>query len=131
MRLSLGPDLEAAREAALAEVDAEAARRRAALGGDTVAHALKRAEAARLLAGTPGAATAWAYPMLSAEVGITASTLQGVAEVVSRSADDWTVRLARIEAARLAAKRAARAAADTPTLREALAAYLTGVKGPS
>ncbi|WP_414901206.1 hypothetical protein [Rhizobium cremeum] len=53
------------------------------------------------------------YPMLSAEVGITAATLTGVAEVVSAAYEAWLSIGARIESTRLGAK-AAIDAAKTP-----------------
>lgn len=61
------------------------------------------------------------YPLLAAEIGITASTLVGVAQVVATANAQWLQIGAAIEAARLSAKKAiseaqsveeARAAAD-------------------
>lgn len=52
------------------------------------------------------------YPLLAAEVGITAPTLAGVALVVSQAYAQWAVIGAAIEAARLGAKSAVDAATD-------------------
>lgn len=56
------------------------------------------------------------YPLLAAEVGITASTLAGVALVVSQAYAQWAVIGAAIEAARLGAKSAVDAATDAPAV---------------
>jgi len=59
------------------------------------------------------------YPLLAAEVGITASTLAGVAMVVSQANAQWAVIGAAIEAARLGAKSAVDAAADITAVHAA------------
>ncbi|MFC3074702.1 hypothetical protein [Shinella pollutisoli] len=59
------------------------------------------------------------YPLLAGEIGITAETLTGVAEVVSAAYGQWLVVGALIEAARLGAKAAVEAAT---TAEEAKAA---------
>ncbi|WPE19973.1 hypothetical protein [Shinella zoogloeoides] len=56
------------------------------------------------------------YPLLAAEVGITASTLAGVALAVSQAYAQWAVIGAAIEAARLGAKAAVDAAIDAPAV---------------
>lgn len=116
MRFDLGPDLGAAREAALAEVDACAGKRVEALGGTTAAHRLKRAEAARAIeeCGTIGLL----YPVLAAEAVATGQTIQEVARSVQERADTWLVSLAKIEGRRIATKAAIRAATSHPAIRE-------------
>ncbi|MCJ7996052.1 hypothetical protein J5N58_16665 [Rhizobium cremeum] len=59
------------------------------------------------------------YPMLAAEIGITAATLEGVAQVVNAAYEVWLSIGAQIEAARLSAKNAINAA---QTAEEAKAA---------
>ncbi len=61
------------------------------------------------------------YPMLSAEIGITAATLAGVAEVVNAAYEAWLMIGARIEAARLGAKAAIDAATTAEDARTAAA----------
>lgn len=121
MRFDLGPDLTAAREAALAEVDACAAGRVAALGGNTTAHALKRAEAERAIEEGSGFATL--YPVLAAEAMATNQSIQEVARVVMERTDAWRASLAKIEARRIATKAQIRAASSHAAIREIVAAH--------
>lgn len=118
MRFDLGPDLAAAREAALAAVDKLARLRADALGGETPAHAAKREEAERMIREAalrePDPSD---YPMLDAEIGITAASLIEVAGVVHSRAAAWRKALAVIEAERLAAKAAIRAATSHLAIR--------------
>lgn len=116
MRFDLGSSLTAAREAALAEVDACAAARVTALGGTTTAHALKRAEAERAVEEGSGFATL--YPVLAAEAMATGQTIQEVARSVLERADAWRAALAKIEGHRIATKAAIRAATSHPAIRE-------------
>jgi hypothetical protein len=59
------------------------------------------------------------YPLLAAEIGITASTLVGVAQVVATANAQWLQIGAAIEAARLSAKKAI---SEAETVEEAQAA---------
>lgn len=121
MRFDLGHGLEAARQAALAEVDRVSRDRAAALGGDTPAHAAKREEAERFC--KDRAAIDSYYPMLAAEVGITADTLMLVALVVDERGRNWKFKLGQIEAARLGAKSAIRSADSHPAIRAIVTAF--------
>ncbi|MEI6161482.1 MAG: hypothetical protein WCP77_16725 [Roseococcus sp.] len=124
MLFKLGPGLEQARAQALAEVDRIAASRVAALGGSSPAHALKRDEATAYAAlWSPDPAS---FPLLSAEVGITAPDLRGVARLVETKAAEWRLALAGIEAQRIAAKARLRAASTAPALREILHDFTHG-----
>ena len=60
-----------------------------------------------------------AYPLLAAEVGITAPTLAEVGAAVRVMASDWIAAAAAIEAVRLRAKTAIAAAATPPAIRAA------------
>lgn len=107
-------DLAQAKRAAIAHVDATAERARLMWitpgAGQSLVYALKREEAARF-ADDPDPDPA-AYPMLSAEVGITAETIGEVAAVVAATSNMWIAIAAAIETLRLSAK-AAIAAAET------------------
>lgn len=85
--------------------------------GQSLTYAEKAAQAQQCLAAeNPAPAD---YPLLAAEVGITAQTLTGVAETVATAYGQWMTVGALIEAARLGAKAAVDAA---PTEQEAKAA---------
>jgi hypothetical protein len=118
MRFDLGPDLATARAAALDEVDRRAAARAAALGGDTAAHRLKRAEAERAV--EEGGGVGLLYPVLAAEAAATHQTIQEVARVVLERAEAWSLSLAKIEAERVASKARIRAAPSHRELRRIL-----------
>lgn len=76
--------------------------------GQAMAYLQKAAEAAACLADTdPGPAD---YPLLAAEIGITAETLVGVATIVHAQHQAWRNIGGQIEAARLAGKAAIDAA---------------------
>ncbi len=66
------------------------------------------------------------YPMLAAEIGITASTLVGVAEIVAAAYNQWLVIGSTIEATR----RAANVAIEAAETREAVQAILDGFAFP-
>lgn len=124
MRFDLGHGLEAARQAALAEVDRQARDLAAALGGDTPAHAAKREEAERFFKDRADRAPIDAdYPMLAAEVGITAGTLLLVALLVEERGRNWKFHLGQIEAARLGAKSAIRSADSHAAIRAIVTAF--------
>lgn len=121
MRLDLGPGLEALRAQALAQIDrqAEATRLRHITpgAGQALTYERKRAEAEAL--GRDPAPTAEAYPFLAAEIGITADTLSGVAQLVQQRAADWTRIATAIELARLGAKQRVQNATTPREIRQA------------
>lgn len=101
-------DLASAKAAAIKHVDTTAERARWAWitpgAGQALVYALKREEAQRF-ADDPEPDPA-DYPMLSAEVGITAETIEEVAVTVAAIATAWVQVAAAIETLRLAAKAA-------------------------
>lgn len=78
----------------------------------------QKAEEARLCLNTT-APDAEEYPLLAAEIGITATTLIGVAQVVATANAQWLQIGAAIERARLGAKAAIDAAATVEAAKEA------------
>lgn len=81
--------------------------------GQDAVYLMKQAEAeACLAAAAVGTVSSGAYPMLEAEVGITAADVVAVARAVAAKAAAWRTLSAAIEARRLAAKAAVLAAAD-------------------
>lgn len=87
--------------------------------GQAMTYMQKADEASRYLAaGNPDAS---GYPLLSAEVGITAPTLQEVAQVVHAAYSQWQVIGAAIEAARLFVKAAIDEATDSAAAQAAAA----------
>lgn len=114
-------DLDQVKADLIAQIDAEAERARLAHitggAGQAMTYSQKAAEAKAFLADSePDAAN---YPLLSAEVGITAPTLAGVAAVVAAEHAAWTVTGAQIEALRLGAKAAIAAADDADAVHAA------------
>lgn len=81
--------------------------------GQALTYQHKAAEALRYLQ----SAGAGDYPLLSAEIGITGTTLADVAAVVHGAYQAWLAIGAQIEAARLAAKAAVDAAEDEAAAR--------------
>lgn len=93
--------------------------------GQAMTYLQKSDEAARYLSSTdPDPST---YPMLSAEIGITAPDLAGVAAVVNGAFLQWQMIGAAIEAARLGAKKAI----DDATSAKAANAAADAVVWPS
>ena len=121
MRFDLGPSLDALRQQAMAQVDAAAERARLALitpgAGQALVYERKRAEAERMAADADPQVRD--YPLLAAEVGITAPTLAEVGAAVRTTTADWIAAAAAIEAVRLRAKAAIAAAATPPAIRAA------------
>lgn len=114
-------DLDAVKAMLILQVDADAERARLAHitggAGQAMSYLQKAAEAKACLADAgPDAA---AYPLLAAEIGITAPTLGEVAQVVAAAHAAWTVIGAQIEASRLGAKAAIAAATDAATAEAA------------
>jgi hypothetical protein len=91
---------------------AEAARQVWATGGDLqslVYEGKRREAAAYAVDGTPDPST---YPLLAAEIGLTADSLAGVAAIVSAKSVGWTQAAAAIERIRVGAKMGIDAATD-------------------
>lgn len=114
-------DLDALKAMLISKIDAEAERARLAHitggAGQAMTYSQKASEAKACLADAePDAA---AYPMLAAEIGITAPTLSEVAAVVAAAHAAWTVIGSQIEALRLGAKAAIAAATDAETVQAA------------
>lgn len=124
MRVVASKPLPALRAAARERVDAEAevARLRYVTPGaaQQLVYAAKRGEAERLLYADTSPSPA-SYPMLSAEVGITAPTLRGVATVVLETAAAWLAAAAEIERLRLTAKAAIASATSESAISAAAA----------
>lgn len=100
--------------------DAEATRQRFITGGSgqAMTYMQKAAEASRCI--SDASPNPSGYPMLSAEVGITAPTLLEVAVVVNNAYTQWQVIGAAIEAIRLGAKAAIE---NAETIEIAIAIY--------
>lgn len=115
-------DLSAARDAALAAidaaVDAEHARLITVTSTQSRRYGAKRSAAERYL--SDAAPDDTLYPMIGAEVGITAPTMIEVAATILANATAEEAVLARLERIRLARKAAVRAA-TTPAAIEAAA----------
>jgi hypothetical protein len=92
--------------------------------GQTMTYLEKISQARACLATQSPQATD--YPMLAAEIDITAPTLVGVAEVVVAAYNQWLVIGSAIEATR----RAANVAAEAATTRAAVKAVLDGLTFP-
>ncbi len=126
MRLDVGGSLTALRAVAKARIDqaAEAARLRFVTPGaaQALVYEAKRREAEAMA--NDVAPRAAAYPLLAAEVGITAPDLAAVGAAVRAIAAQWMAAAAAIEAVRLAAKRAVDLA-QTPAEVRAAALGLT------
>lgn len=119
---NLSPDLDTIKATLSAQVDmeAEASRLKYITGGagQALTYQNKAEEAAAILSGgDPDPAD---YPLLAAEVGITAPTLTEVAQIVNLAQQQWKMVGAQIEALRLGAK-VAIAAAETIEEAEAAA----------
>lgn len=121
MRFDLGPQLDDLRAQALSKVDREAEAQRLRHitpgAGQALVYEQKRAEAQRMENDPDPVASN--YPLLAAEVGITAPTLAEVGSKVRELSAAWLATAAAIEAARLGAKVAIGAAATPPEIRAA------------
>lgn len=121
-------DLEALKLDLKAQVDASAERERGrhitAGAGQAMTYQQKASEAVMLEDDTDP--NAGEYPLLSAEVGITAATLAEVGAIVRAAHDQWILLGAAIEAARLGAKKAIEEAATPDAARAAAAVTWPG-----
>lgn len=131
MRLDLGPTIDTLKLTLTAQVDADAEAARllwiTAGSGQALTYEQKRIEAERMA--TDPAPQPDAYPLLAAEVGITADTLAAVGALVRARAAAWTAIAAQIESLRLQAKAAVMAATNAAEARAAAA--VTWPAGPS
>lgn len=123
MRLDLGPTIDTLKLTLTTQVDAEAEATRLLWitpgSGQALTYEQKRIEAERMA--TDPAPQPEAYPMLAAEVGITADTLTAVGALVRARAAAWTAIAAQIESLRLQAKAAVMAANNAAEARAAAA----------
>jgi hypothetical protein len=123
MRLDLGPTIDTLKLTLTTQVDAEAEATRLLWitpgSGQALTYEQKRIEAERMA--TDPAPQPEAYPMLAAEVGITADTLGAVGALVRARAAAWTAVAAQIESLRLQAKAAVMAANTAAEARAAAA----------
>lgn len=123
MRFDLGPSLATLKVTLAAKVDADAEAARLLWitpgSGQALTYEQKRAEAERMAADP--APQPEAYPLLAAEVGITANTLAAVGTLVRARAAAWTAIAAQIESLRLQAKAAILAASNAAQARAAAA----------
>jgi hypothetical protein len=123
MRIDLGPTINTLRLTLTTQVDAQAETTRLLWitpgSGQALTYEQKRAEAERMA--TDPAPQPEAYPMLAAEVGITADTLAAVGALVRARAAAWTAVAAQIESLRLQAKAAVMAANNAAEARAAAA----------
>ena len=115
------PDLATVKATARVRIDEAAERARLKYitpgAGQAMTYQQKAAEASAFMA--DGDPQPERYPLLAAEIGITASTLAGVALVVSQANAQWAIIGAGIEAARLGAKAAVDAAIDAAAVHAA------------
>ena len=131
MRLDLGPTIDTLKLTLTTQVDADAEAARllwiTAGSGQALTYEQKRIEAERMA--TDPAPQPDAYPLLAAEVGITADTLAAVGALVRARAAAWTAIAAQIESLRLQAKAAVMAATNAAEARAA--AVVNWPAGPS
>jgi hypothetical protein len=136
MKITATKDLSGARAAAIEAVNAQAEIERQKWitpgAGQAMVYQAKAAEATAFLAryatqADAASATASDWPMISAEVGITASDLWGVASTIVAIQTQWLAVAAQIETARLGAK----AQIDAAVSLEAIAAVPGGITWPS
>jgi hypothetical protein len=128
------PSLEERKASATRAVDDEAERRRLTYltpgSGQALVYQEKRREAEAALAAFSEAGgqpvDPAEFPLLAAELGITASDLQGVAQAVMSTALAWTQVAAAIEGTRLKAKRDIDAATSAAQVEAILAAITWG-----
>lgn len=113
MQFNLTVDVAAAKAAACAKIDADAESTRLKFvtpgSGQAAVYLQKQNEANSFLAKYPDATTAASaiatdWPLMNAEVDITASTLFGVAQSVQTTSSQWTAIAAQIENLRLGGK---------------------------
>lgn len=122
MKITMTRDLEALRAAAERKIDQRAEAIRQIFitpgSGQAMVYAAKQEEARRWLAEQPAETTPDQYPLLLAEAGLTAPTVAELAALWRGMEIQWLQAAAMIEAKRMAAKAAVRAA-TTPAAIEA------------
>lgn len=118
-------DLATAKARAIAGINARAGQQRLALitdlPGQDMIYLAKEAEALRYLAETPEPADLSSYPLIAAEVGITAPDAYQIAQIWAQLGAMWRQVAAQIEGARLGAINAITAAEDDAAIRSAIA----------
>lgn len=116
--------IDRARRDAKTAIDAAAEQQRLRVitpgAGQALVYQAKLEEARACVADAAPAETA--YPLLAAEVGITAADLAAVAAAIIATAAQWHQAAAAIETVRLAAKRAVDSAADPAAVQAVLVA---------
>lgn len=121
-------DLAACRSAAVAQINAAAAELRAryitVMPGQEMIYLAKEAEALRYLSAPPE--TLDDFPLLAAEIGLTAPDAHTLAQIWANMAGLWRSVAARIEAARLGAIYRIEAAETQAAVSAALEAGLAG-----
>lgn len=117
-------DLAKAKRAAIAEVNAWAAAERVKhitiIPGQDMIYLAKEAEAVRWLAADPAPADLAGFPLIAAEVGITAETPWHLAQIWAQLGQIWRGMAAQIEAVRLGVIKAVEAAGDAVGVETAL-----------
>ena len=121
----IAADLELAKAAAIARVNGWAASERArhitAIPGQDMIYLAKEAEALRWLAADPAPADLTGYPLLAAEIGITAETPDQLAQLWVHLGQIWRGLAAGIETLRLGTIKAIAEAGDEDGVSAALA----------
>jgi hypothetical protein len=130
---TIARDLDEARQEAISSVTQGIGRARqrfiTALPGQDMIYLRKEAEARAFLAASdPSLAD---YPMIAAEVGVTAETAYQVAQVWIYMSQSWQAVAASLEAIRLTASNAIGAAADDAAIAAALAAFEAALSAAS
>jgi hypothetical protein len=132
VQVSIDPIKAAARSEISQKIAATRAQYLTVLPGQDMIYLRKEAEAvAYLAASDPSLAE---YPMIAAEVGVTAETAYQVAQVWIYMSQSWQAFAASLEAIRLTAANAIAAAASAEAIAEALAAFeaaLSAASGPT
>lgn len=93
------------------------------LPGQELIYAEKRAEAIAFVAATPVPTDLTSYPFIAAEVGITAQSAEGVAQVYLNLSQIWLAAGVSLEAIRLGAAQAIDAAVSQAEIDAAMATF--------
>lgn len=124
VRKSYTPDLQAEKANAVETIDrqAEAARGQYITGGAGQAMVYQEKQAEMFRYDADGAPLKENYPLMAAEIGITADTLQGVADAVRKAYNAWRVKGAEIEGVRIRAKDRVKSSTTVDAIRAAVPA---------
>ncbi len=136
--IAFGQDVGAARREAMAAINAAIAGVRGAyvtpIPGQEMIYLAKEAEARAYVAAMPEPATLDGYPLLAAEVGLTAPTPRALADLWIAMSAQWRQVAAALEPLRLTAGARVTAATTPPAVALALAdlrAQLAALAGPT